>query len=156
MIARWDQGRASVERLLSSARLEPVAPNRPLTDLMLEQADAHLASAQTLAIPDPTGAFQLAYDAARKALAALLANQGLRPKGLGAHLALYEVARAQLHPPMGPVFEPFDWMRRLRNSTEYPDTDRPVAASADVDEAIPAARAIINAVRNVLDEMPPF
>lgn len=135
MIARWEKGRAQVDRLLSENRLQQVRASRPLAEQMLEQAEAHVASATQLVGSDPAGAFQLAYDAARKSLAAVLANQGLRAKGAGAHATLYEATRAQLHPPLGPILDPFDWMRRLRNSTEYPDLDSPVAGLDDVKES---------------------
>lgn len=156
MIARWEKGRAEVDRLLSENRLQQVRASRPLAEQMLEQAEAHVASATQLVGSDPAGAFQLAYDAARKSLAAVLTNQGLRAKGAGAHATLYEATRAQLHPPLGPILDPFDWMRRLRNSTEYPDLDSPVAGLDDVKEAIPAARKIIDLARTVLDQMPVY
>lgn len=156
MIARWEKGRAEVDRLLLEGRIERVHANRELADLMIEQARAHLVSARSLAESDVPGAFQLAYDSARKALAAILANQGLRAKGAGAHAVLYEVAKVQLHPPLGPALAPFDWMRRLRNTTEYPDADTPVAEADDVAEALPAAETIIKTAATVLDKMPVY
>ncbi|MBA3744947.1 MAG: HEPN domain-containing protein [Sporichthya sp.] len=155
-MSRWNTGRDRVERLLDAGRIERVSPDRAPAELMLTQATAHLESARMLAASDVVGAYQLAYDAARKALAALLANQGLRAKGLGGHAVLYDVARAQLDPPLGEVLRPFDWMRRLRNTTEYPDTDKPVAAAADLAEAIPAALAVVNAIRAVIEDMPAY
>src|SRR5690554_572808 len=78
MIARWEQGRADIDDLLVRQSLDRVAPSRELADAMLEQAELHLDSAKLLLATDAPGAFQLAYDAARKSLAAILANQGLR------------------------------------------------------------------------------
>ena len=91
---------------------------------------------------DPAGAFALAYDSARKALTAILVNQGLRAGGDGTHAVLLEAVRAQLDPPLGPTFRPFGWMRPLRNHTEYPSPDHPSASAEDVHEAVPAATAI--------------
>ena len=88
-IARWDKGRAEIDRLIQEQRLQRVTASRELADLMLAQSEAHLASALTLGASDVPGAFQLAYDAARKALGAILANQGLRARGVGAHATLY-------------------------------------------------------------------
>jgi hypothetical protein len=156
VITRWEQGRAVVDRLIRDGRLQQVKASRTLADLMLAQAETHHTSASGLPETDPTGAFQLAYDAARKALGAILANQGLRAKGAGAHATLYEVAMAQLEPPLGARLEPFDWMRRLRNTTEYPDLDRPVATLDDVREALPATAVIIDLARDILDQMPPY
>lgn len=156
MITRWDQGRADIEELLVRQSLDRVSASRELADAMLVQAELHLDSAKLLSATDAPGAFQLAYDAARKSLAAILANQGLRARGAGAHATLYQAVRAQLHPPLGPAIEAFDWMRRLRNATEYPDLDKPIADVSDVEEAIPAAQEIIAAARKVLDQMPVY
>jgi hypothetical protein len=70
---------------------------------------------------NPVGAFSLAYDAACKALTAILANQGLRPRGsTGGHTVLLDVVLAQLDPPLGNDLREFDWMRHLRNDSAYP------------------------------------
>jgi len=67
---------------------------------------------------NPVGAFELTYDAARMALTALLANQGLRPMGSdGGHAVPLEVVLAQLDPPLGDDLREFDWMRRLQNDS---------------------------------------
>ena len=153
---RWEQGRAQVDRLIAIQRVDRIAPNRPLAERLLVQAAAHVDAAVAVLQVDAPGAFQLSYDAARKALAAILVNQGLRAKGDGAHMTLLEVARAQLHPPLGSVLGQFDWMRRLRNDTEYPDGRRQVADASDVEEAVPVARQFIDLATRLLDEMPVY
>lgn len=120
MLTRWENGRAEIDRLIAQGRLSKVAANRDLADSYLQAARSHVLSATVLSGSDPEGAFQLAYDAARKALAAILVNQGLRAGGQGAHLTIYEAVRAQLDPPKGKEIRLFDWMRRLRNSTSIP------------------------------------
>ena len=47
-----------------------------------------LASAQVLLTTDPSNALVLAYDAARQACTALLAQQGLRQTTTGGHVAV--------------------------------------------------------------------
>jgi hypothetical protein len=155
--ARWEQGRASIDALVAEGRLQRVHPNRELADLMVAQALVHLQSARTVAVVDPVGSFQLTYDAARKALAAILVNQGLRPTGGGGgHAVLLTAVRAQLHPPLGTDLAPFDWMRRTRNDSEYPTADAPVASREDLDEAMPATERIIEIATHVLPTMPVF
>lgn len=156
MIARWDRGRAEIDRLIAESRLTPVAASRDLADHYLAQARAHLVLASQGADGDPAGAFGLAYDAARLSLAAVLINQGLRPRGEGAHAVLLEAVLAQTEPPKQAEFREFDWMRRLRNDTQYPDLDRPTAAADDVAQAIPAAQAILARASKLLDHMPPY
>ena len=156
MINRWDRGRAEIDQLIHQGRLTRVAANRDLAASHLTQANTHLAAAATLRDLDPAGAFTLAYDAARLALAALLVNQGLRPRGAGAHAVLHEAAIAQLEPPRQPEIREFGWMRRLRNDTQYPDIDRPSASGNDVDQAIPAAKAIVDRATRLVEVMPPY
>ncbi|TAJ48068.1 MAG: HEPN domain-containing protein [Herbiconiux sp.] len=155
-ITRWDRGRAEIDQLIQQARLTRVQPNRDLAKSFIAQARLHLAAAATLRTIDPAGAFTLAYDAARLSLAATLVNQGLRPRGEGAHAVLLEAVLAQLEPPKQKEIREFDWMRRLRNDTQYPDVDRPTARVDDVDQAIPAAEAILERAAKVIDIMPPY
>ena len=156
MINRWDRGRAEIDHLLKQGRLTRVAANRDLAGRHLAQAEVHLKAALTLRDLDPAGAFTLSYDAARLSLAALLVNQGLKPRGEGAHAVLLEVAIAQLEPPRQVEIREFDWMRRLRNETQYPDIDRPSASVDDVDQAIPAARAIVDRATRLIELMPTY
>lgn len=156
MIDRWDRGREEIDRLIGRSRLTRVAANRDLADNHLTQARTHLTAAATLRDIDPAGAFTLTYDAARLALAAVLVNQGLKPRGEGAHAVLLEVAIAQLEPPRQSELREFDWMRRLRNDTQYPDIGRASATVDDVDQAIPAAQAIVDRAAGLIELMPPY
>ena len=150
---RWDQGRSTLDDMLSKGSLERVPPSRTHAEAMLDQARRHLAAAGTIATGDPVGAYQLAYDAARKALTAVLENQGLRPTRAGGHLAVLDAVRAQLDPPMGGVLRPFDRMRRRRNDAEYPAADRPELTAAEVIADRVKVSAIIDMAEKVLDEM---
>jgi len=156
VILRWEQGRQVIDGLLAAGRLTRVTPNRDYADLLLTQARAHVASAQAVVDTDPAGAFALVYDAARKALTAVLVNQGLRTGGDGAHALLLDVVLAQLDPPLGSVFRPFAWMRPLRNHTQYPAPEHPVAQPEDVVEALPATTTMIDAAARILDQMPTY
>ena len=122
---RWNQGREVVDRLLASGELQHVPASRKHADRLVYQARTHLTSAAEISESDPAGGYTLVYDAARKALTAMLENQGLRPTSRGGHLAVYEAIRAQLDPPMGQVLRPFDRIRRQRHDVEYPPYRRP-------------------------------
>src|SRR5690348_5148472 len=104
---RWQQGRPAIDGMLARHELERVPASRPHADLLLTQADSHLRSASAVAETDPTGAFQLLYDAARRALNAVLENQGLRPTSRGGHIVVLDAVAAQLDPPLGGVLRPF-------------------------------------------------
>ena len=115
-----------------------------------------MASARRIADDDPAGAFQLLYDAARKALCAILENQGLRPTSRGGHIAVLETVSAQLDPPMGKVLRPFDRLRRQRNNAEYPRQDTPTLTTDDVTRDIPKIEDMVDLAVRVIDQMSPY
>lgn len=153
---RWNQGREAIDGLIAEGFIQRVAPSREHADLLIVQAHAHLSSAQKICADDPAGGYAMTYDAARKALTAVLENQGLRPTTRGGHLAVYQAVRAQLSPPLGEVLAPFDRMRRQRHDVEYPPVDAPALTETDVREDLPKATAIVQMAGQVLDGMSPY
>jgi hypothetical protein len=153
---RWDQGRAVIDRMLAAQELQRVPASREHADRLMAQARKHLTSAAEICDEDPPGGYALVYDAARKALTAVLENQGLRPTTRGGHFASYEAVRAQLDPPMGNTIRPFDRIRRQRHDAEYPPSNAPTLTADDVREDIPKAADIISVGERVLDQMSPF
>ncbi|WP_034089442.1 hypothetical protein [Streptacidiphilus albus] len=153
---KWQQGRAALEGMLARKELERVPASREQADNLLAQASNHLTAAQAIVAIDAIGAYQLLYDAARKALVAVLENQGLRPTSRGGHIAVLEAVSAQLDPPLGAALRPFDRMRRRRNQAEYADLDSPEIEAQDVANDAPKVKAIIDLAARVLDEMSPF
>lgn len=153
---QWQQGRNAIEGMLQRGELERVSANREHADLLLAQAHRHLGSAELIAESDAAGAYQLLYDAARKALAAVLENQGLRATSRGGHIAFLDAVSAQLDPPLGAVLRPFDRLRRRRNQAEYPAADRPGFQAEDVTRDLPKVRQIVEVASKVLDQMSPF
>jgi hypothetical protein len=136
----WDRGREVIDRLLRDQELERVTPNQPVADRLLADASAHIASARLIASRDPAGAYQLGYDAARKAAIALLAVQGLRTTSRGGHVAVQDAVRAQFGGPGG-----------RRNDSAYPDPDSPTITRDDADDCLQTAAAILDASRGLLD-----
>lgn len=67
-----------------------------------------------------------------------------------------DAAIAQLEPPRQTEIREFDWMRRLRNDTQYPNIDRPSASVDDVDQAVSAAWAIVDRAAQLIEAMPPY
>src|SRR4051812_13557417 len=153
---RWEQGRDAIDGMLSRGELERVPPSRDHADVLLVQAHQHVKSAAALTTIDPTGAYQLLYDAARKALGAVLENQGLRATSRGGHLAVLDAVSAQLQPPLGPILRPFDRLRRRRNEAEYPRQDQPGFTVDEVRRDVPKVREIVDAATKVLDQMSPY
>jgi hypothetical protein len=65
-----------------------------MADRLLVEAASHIGSARLIALTDAAGAYQLGYDAARKAALAVLAVQGLRATSRGGHVAIQDAVRA--------------------------------------------------------------
>ncbi|HEX8099598.1 MAG TPA: hypothetical protein VF660_05280, partial [Actinomycetota bacterium] len=92
---KWMEGRDAIEALLERGELQRVHPDLSGAERLISAARRHLESAQTIRTTDAEGAFAALYDAARKACAALLEAQGLRPTSRGGHIAVREAVVAQ-------------------------------------------------------------
>lgn len=133
-----------IEAMIANGRLERVEANPQHALSVVAMAERHVRTAAVLADTDDHAmAFTAAYDGARKALTAVLAVEGLRVRPVGGAHRNTGVAAAEF--VIDEALREFDWMRQVRNATEYPDDDRPTATKPDVAEAIEAAGSIIEA-----------
>ena len=114
------------------------------------------SSCLTTAVPParhrPLGAYSayvLAYDAARFACIALLAQQGLRATTSGGHYAVEQAVRAQF----GDGFRPFGALRRRRNELEYPHLPADTATSEEAEQAAGTAQRLIGAAGTLLSQL---
>ncbi len=105
---------------------------------------------------DPEGAYTLAYDAARRALAAVLQNHGLRATSRGGHTAVYEAVRAQLDPPLGSILRPFNRMRARRNEVEYRSSEAPAVTADEVAGDVSKVEALIELAEKAIPNMPRY
>ena len=116
------QRKTTVAELLADGRLQRISADTDEARDLLAHAEAHLASARAIAVLDPEGAYQLLYDAARKAVAADMLVEGMRARAdrPGAHMAVVAYAEEALagHADTNALAN-FDRMRRSRNRTEY-------------------------------------
>ena len=143
----WQRGKSEVEGLIDQGEIERVPPSDQLAERLLTEAQRHLAAATDIADQDPTGSFQLAYDAARKACSAPLAVQGLRPTTRRGHVAVEDVVRAQFDGD----FHHFQRLRRKRRDSEYPDVGSPTTTVDDARDASATAEKILGAARRLMD-----
>ena len=91
----WGPGRERIADLITSTELESVTADEGLAARLLLDSARHLETARSAVdLGDLTGAYQLAYDALRKAAAALLAVQGLRSTSRGGHIAIQDAVQA--------------------------------------------------------------
>lgn len=103
-MARWKRGESEVEALLAAGVLQKLTGAAANGERLLKKATVTLTTARSDIETDPASAFVLAYDAARQALTALLAHQGLRPTTRGGHYAVEQAARAQFGAGKSPRF----------------------------------------------------
>lgn len=126
----------ALEALILSEQLERVLIGKPEAIRELTAALKHLDSANKIYLNDPAGAFQLAYDAARKCLQGLLALEGLRVRNppRGNHYTFVLVGKSGMVDVE--VWRPLNWMRELRNQTEYLEVDNLPASLEDAQQAL--------------------
>ena len=146
---RWRTGEALVERLLDDGRLERVRGAQADGGSWLDRSRQALEAAQMVAATVPDSSIVLAYDAARQACIALLAQQGLRPTTAGGHYAVEETIRAQF----GAALRNFGGLRRRRNELEYPQFPTERASANEAAETLETASEIIDAVAQLLPKL---
>ena len=118
--------------LIKERRIESVMADPQQVALLREQAGAHLTSSRMIGHTDVAGAFSLAYDSIRKELTALLLEHGFRAKSAGSHSATGQAASRLLE---GFDTDGFEWLRLVRNATEYGSDKRPGATLDDLQDA---------------------
>ncbi len=133
--------------LIETGRLERLSAAASDGEHHLASARAVLASAQRELHHNPETAYVLAYDAARRAAAGVLAQHGLRARG-GAHHVTTAEAVVALH---GSPYEYLDTMRARRNQMEYPLMP---GAGPDYEEGEEALRWAASIVEAAAQEMP--
>jgi len=132
---------SELDDLIAKGLIEAVESDRPMAEQWISDARRHLEAAQAVETIDPSGAFILAYDAARKAVAASLLIGGHRVRSRpGSHQALAQCARALAKQTGEPALAQFDRLRRERIRSEYGSR---TFGRAEVDEAIRSAGAIL-------------
>jgi hypothetical protein len=146
---RWNAGEAAVERLLAAGHIEQLHGAQADGESWLGRARRSLDAARILGESAPDSSVVLAYDAARQACVALLAQQGLRPTTAGGHYAIEEVIRAQF----GPSLRAFGGLRRRRNELEYPLYPTEQASAAEAAETLQTAAEIIDSATKLLPDL---
>jgi HEPN domain-containing protein len=137
-----------LDDLLRQGLIESADPDDATATKWLDDAERHLEAANRIADLDPSGAYVLAYDAARKSVAAALLATGHRVRSRpGAHQALAQDADHLAAQTGETALERFDRLRRNRNRSEYGSRS---FGQAEVSEAIDTAQAIRSACQKLI------
>lgn len=146
---RWQRGEAEVEQLISRGELERVTGTAADGAPLLGRARTTVTTAAGLVQTDAYSAYVLAYDAARFACNALLAQQGMRATTVGGHYAVERTVRAQF----GDGLRPFADLRRRRNELEYPRLPTDTTTAQEAQQAVEAAQRLIAVADELLGQL---
>jgi len=148
-MTRWQRGEAEIERMLAAGELQALAGAAADGRQWLSKSRRTLSTATAAADTDPDSAFTLAYDAARFACTALLAQQGLRATTKGGHYAVEVAVRGQF----GVTFDRYGGLRRQRNDIEYPVMVAARLSADDARSAIAVATELTDAAERLLPHL---
>jgi hypothetical protein len=151
-MSRWSRGEAEIEQLIADQQLQQVIGGQANGAHLLQKASRTLETAGEIADQDPDSAYVLAYDAARYAGTAILAQQGLRPTTSGGHYAVEVALRAQF----GDGFRSFGAMRRRRNELEYPTGPSETTSQDEAQKAIRDTGGLLLAAQQLLPTLTIF
>lgn len=144
----WSTGRDDVENLLAARKLTRLVGAHTGVEGHMSRARQQLESANMLLDRDPVTAYVVAYDAARHAAVALLAEQDLRVTSEGGHVAVEKAIAAQFEG----VFSGYRRLRRRRNELDYPVGAEDFADEKEAAAAIATASEIVENAQRILDE----
>lgn len=137
-----------IEDLIATGKLNRLRGADTGVKGLMARARQQLRSSRALLQDDPATAYVVAYDAAKHAAMALLAEQNLRPTAEGGHVALEKALTAQFKG----VFDRFGRLRRRRNELDYPTGPEDFADTTEADQALDAAAAIVEDAGRILQQ----
>ncbi|MCY7401457.1 MAG: hypothetical protein LH477_10975 [Nocardioides sp.] len=144
----WSPGVHVVRELIAEGKLSRLQGADAGVEGLMTRAGQQLASARSLLKSDPVTAYIVAYDAAKHAGMALLAEQNLRATAQGGHIAIEQALAAQFKG----VFDGFGRLRRRRNELDYPTGPEDSAETAEAERALGVAASLVESARRLLDE----
>ncbi len=139
-----------INKLILAGRPERIEVNPRLVKALLRDSRAHLRSSIALKQPsDVVGAYQLAYDAVRKACAAAIGIQGLRVTSRGGHQTLF-FCSSKLFSELAVVADELNMVREKRNLVEYPTLTFNEPSMKELTDVISLAIAVLKIVKKLV------
>lgn len=142
-----------IQQLKDRGRLEPFKIERAQIIKHVQAAYQDLQEARATFPVSDKAAYLFAYTAMLKIGRALLFLDGYRPKGMGQHETVVEVAGIILGKGFSSLTDQFDRMRRKRNALMY-DVGG-LLSHAETEEAFKTAEQYLHKVRDFMDKQDP-
>lgn len=142
----------SIERQIRAV-LKPGELSEILTNVSdglarLKRAESQLAISEMAVREEPAISISLSYDAARIAVAAILEAFGLRVhERAGSHSSFVKVASIDVFNQE--IWCDLEWMKKLRNQSQYADSTMPELTARQAEEALLAARRMVADARRI-------
>lgn len=146
-VGRWPQGEETIVNLLDVGHLERIEVDERFVETQMQDAEDNVETVRVFYRQNPRMAYIALYDAARYAIEAALAKQGMRPTARGGHTVAIDALQAQLG-RMGACLDPMNRIRKRRHDAEYPYPDTPMIAVSDVEDDLPKVEAVVQTMRN--------
>jgi len=143
----WETGQEIVDQMISTEHVRRLNGADAGVPGLMERANSMLKSAEKLIPTDPVTAYMVAYDAAKHAAMALLAEQNLRAVGPHPHKSMEDVLKAQF----GGTFNSFSRLRRRRNELDYPSPEEEFSGDKEATDAHATASQIVSDAQKLLD-----
>ena len=142
-----------LKQLKDNGRLESIRIERAQVAKLVQGAYQDLKEARVTFPVSDRAAYLFAYTAMLKVGRALLFLEGYRPKGLGQHATVIEVADSLLGKGFSSLTDQFDRMRKKRNLLMY---DVGVLIShSEAEEAFKTAERYLDKVREFMEKQDP-
>lgn len=132
----WSRGSDKIDQLLEKGDLNRFTGANVGVEALMRRAHQMLATAKSVVDEDPVTAYTVAYDAAKHAASAVLAEQNLRATD---HVTIERALEAQF----AGVFSKYGYLRRRRNELDYPVSGEDFADTAEAEKAIKDVNEII-------------
>jgi len=144
----WTRGTDEIDELIAADHLKRANGADVGTQALMQRAQQLINTARGLVVSDPVTAYVVAYDGAKHAGAALLAEQNLRATGKGGHVAIERALDAQFGQP----FARFGALRRRRNELDYPASADDFADEQEAQQAIDRAAGVVDSAAKILEQ----
>ena len=139
-----------IRAVLKPAELSEILTNASDGLTRLKRAESQLAISEMSVRDAPAVSISLSYDAARKSVAAVLEAFGLRVhERAGSHASFVKVVSIDVFNQE--IWCDLEWMKKLRNQSQYGDSTMPELTVDQAQESFLAAKAMVSDAKRLLN-----